>query len=436
MAKRILLVLIALIVIGAVGFFALAWKPAIAPVDPPAAASFEAPLVARGEQLAGAGNCASCHTAPGGAAYAGGLAMETGFGTVYSTNITPDAETGIGRWSREAFVRAMREGVARDGSHLLPAFPYDHFTKVRDEDLDALYAYFMTRAAISAGAPANTIPFPLNIRLLQAGWKLLFFDLHKGVYEARADKSEAWNRGAYLAEGLGHCGACHTPRNSLGAEKRHLAYAGASIKGWWAPALNAASTSPMPWTQDDLYAYLRTGGSTLHGVAAGTMSDVVHVGLAKLPDEDVRAVALYFADLNGSAARTAASAEALTQAMARSRADASEEIDAGAALYRAACSSCHYNGGAQPLAPRPELALSSTVTGPDPSNFIHIVLHGIGDGEGLPGLYMPGFAASLSDADIANLAAYLRRSRSDQPAWNALPSTVAKLRTQPAGAEQ
>ena len=299
MIKRILMGLLAVLLVGCVG---IGRQPAVAPVSPPAAASFAPTLVALGAQLAAAGNCAGCHTVEGGQPFAGGLGLETGFGLAYSTNITPDPQTGIGNWSEQAFTRAMREGVARDGSHLLPAFPYTHYTKLTDGDVKALYAFFMIRPAVVAPARVNTIKFPFNVRALQAGWKLLFFD--RGVYQNVSGKSEAWNRGAYLAEGLTHCAACHTPRNRLGAEQRNAAYAGAPFDGWLAPPLNAANPAPMPWTQRDLYDYLRTGESEAHGVAAGAMASVVHNGLAKLSDTDVQALAIYFADGNGSAETT------------------------------------------------------------------------------------------------------------------------------------
>jgi len=227
--KRLLIGLAVVLALGLLGFAAIAWKPAIAPIVPPAAAAFAPDMVARGEVLAGAGYCATCHTAKGGAPYAGGYPMVTSFGTIYSTNITPDPETGIGAWSKDAFRRAMHEGVARDGSHLFPAFPYDHFSKLTDGDVEALYAYMMTREPVRASAPANTIPFPLNIRALQAGWKLLFVRL--GRFEPDAGRGPEWNRGAYLAEGISHCGACHTPRNLLGAEDHSRDYAGAAIDG-------------------------------------------------------------------------------------------------------------------------------------------------------------------------------------------------------------
>ena len=187
MIKRWVLALILVMSLGLAGFSGLAWRSSISPTIPPVASSFEPNLVAQGEKLAGAGDCATCHTVKGGAPFAGGLGIQSAFGTIFSTNITPDRETGIGLWSEVAFRRALHEGVARDGAHLFPAFPFDHFTKVSDADVAALYAYFMTRAPVSAVIPANTLPFPLNIRALQEGWKLLFF--RSGELSARPDRS-------------------------------------------------------------------------------------------------------------------------------------------------------------------------------------------------------------------------------------------------------
>jgi mono/diheme cytochrome c family protein len=424
------------IVIGAVSlgiacllvFLGLAWRPAIAAIDPPAKSNFPDDLIAKGKVLAGAGYCAVCHTRAGGQPFAGGSGLKTPFGTVYSTNITPDPETGIGRWSLEAFTRAMREGVSRDGSHLLPVFPYDHFTKVSDDDLKALYAYIMTIPPARAVAPANTIPFPLNIRLLQEGWKLLFFK--GGPFQPDPSKNAEWNRGAYLASGLSHCGGCHTPRNLLGAEESGDAYAGAVIDNWIAPALTDANPSPVPWTESELFSYLRSGLSPLHGVTAGPMSPVVHTGLSALPDSDIRAVAIYFADLDHAASRTAAIDATVKEALARSRLGSATEYDPDAGLYAGACVACHYNAGPAPLAARPELGLNSALTLPEPTNFIHVVLDGIGIAEGGPGLVMPGYAAALSDSDIGRLAAYLRRTRTDKPAWTEIEQKITAARAQ------
>ena len=421
MIKRILIGVVVLLV----GCASLSWRPAVAPITPPAADSFAPTLVAIGAQLAAAGNCAGCHSVPGGPAYGGGLALETGFGMAYSSNISPEPQTGIGNWSLAAFDRAMREGVARDGSQLLPVFPYTHFTKLSDGDVAALYAFFMTRPAVVAADRANTIRFPFNVRALQAGWKLLFFD--RGTYQNVDAKSAEWNRGAYLAEGITHCAACHTPRNRFGAEQAHAAYAGAPFEGWLAPPLTAANPAPLAWTQQDLYDYLRSGESERHGVAAGTMATVVHSGLAKLTDSDVQALATYFADLNGAASRADAASAALALAGSRRLVDIGHETELGANLYLAACASCHYSAAAKPPAVRGSLALSTALTSDDPSNFIQTVMHGVG-GAGMPGPYMPGFASALTDADIAELANYLRRTRSDLAPWASLPAAIAARR--------
>jgi mono/diheme cytochrome c family protein len=431
--KRIVIGLAGVAIVGLMGFSALAWRPAIAPIDPPAAASFPTELIAKGQALAGAGYCAVCHTRQGGEPFAGGYGLRTPFGTIFSTNLTPEPETGIGRWSLEAFTRAMNEGVDRNGSHLFPAFPYDHFTKVSDDDVQALYAYLMTRPPVRAPAQANTIPFPLNVRALQEGWKILFF--RSGRYQPDPSQSAEWNRGAYLAEGLSHCGGCHTPRNGLGAERVKDAYAGAVIDDWDAPALTDANPSPAPWTQSELFSYLRSGVSPLHGVSAGPMSPVVHAGLAALPDSDIRAQAIYFADIDHAAAREPVVEAALKTALATSPLGSTQEYDPDARLYVAACIACHYNAGPIPLAARPELALNSALTLPEPSNFIHVVLDGIDVRQGGPGLVMPGYAAALTDTDIARLAAYLRRTRTDRPPWSDVEQKVAAVRQQAAASE-
>ena len=425
--KRLAIILGVLGVIAVAAVFALAARPEIAAVPPVLSASFSPDLVARGAVLAGAGYCATCHTRPGGAAFAGGAGLKTGFGTVYPTNITPDVQTGIGNWSLAAFTRAMHQGVARDGSHLFPAFPYDHFTKVSDADVAAIYAYIMTRPAVRATPPANTIPFPLNVRAFQSVWKLLFF--REGRFEPHIARSAEWNRGAYLATGLGHCGGCHTPRNLLGAEKPDAANMGAAIDGWIAPSLTSTNPAPVAWSHDELFTYLRTGATALHGSAAGPMSPVVHDGLAALPDADVHALAGYFAEGNASAARSGDGAVQWAKAVA----PAPRSVDPDARLYAAACGSCHYNAGAMPSLVRPELALNSALYLSEPTNLIQVMLHGVGVREGTPGLIMPGYGRGFGDADIARLAAYLRRTRTPLPPWTDLAVKVAAVRKESAG---
>ena len=425
MLRKLLIWFVSLGILGLLGFGALAWRPAIAPIAPPPPGSFAPEFVAKGEALAGGGYCAECHTAKGGQKFAGGYAMATPFGVIYSTNITPDPKTGIGTWSEAAFTRAMHEGVAQDGSHLFPAFPFDHFTKLSDEDVTAIYAYLMTQPPVSTRAPTNTIPFPFNIRALQEGWKILFF--RSGRFEAAADKSAGWNRGAYLALGLSHCGACHTPRNLLGAEKSGDPYAGALVDNWIAPPLTDANPAPVPWTQDELHSYLRNGASILHGTAAGPMSPVVH-GLSALPDSDVQAIATYFADIDRAGERSASVDPAVARAMSYAPLDIGQDFDADGRLYAIACGSCHYNSGTAPLAVRPDLALNSAVNLSDPTNLIQVVLRGISAEEGIPGVVMPSFARALSDADIARIAAYLRRTRTNLPPWPDLDKKITTIR--------
>jgi mono/diheme cytochrome c family protein len=423
--KKLLISFVALGFLGLLGFGASAWRPAIAPITPPPPGSFVPELIAKGEALAAGGYCAECHTAKGGQKFAGGYAMATPFGVIYSTNITPDSETGIGTWSEAAFARAMHEGVAQDGSHLFPAFPFDHFTKVSDDDVRAIYTYLMTLPPVWAPALANAIPFPLNIRAFQEGWKILFF--RSGRFEPVAGKSAAWNRGAYLALGLSHCGACHTPRNLLGAEKADDPYAGAVVDNWIAPPLTAANPAPVPWTQEELLSYLRNGVSVLHGTAVGPMSPVVH-GLSALPESDVQAIATYFADIDHAGDRSASVDPAVARAMSYAPLGTGQDFDADARLYTAACASCHYNSGQAPLAVRPDLALNSAVNLSDPNNLIEVVLHGISASEGIPGVVMPSFARALSDADIARIAAYLRRTRTNLPPWPDLDKKIAAIR--------
>ena len=265
------------------------WRPPIAPIEPPAPASFDAALVRRGAQLAAVGNCAGCHTARGGLPYAGGVPLETPFGTVHGTNITPDAQSGIGGWSEAAFRRAMREGVARHGARLYPVFPFTHFSRVSDEELHALYAFLMTREPVQAKTPSNRLQFPFNVRPLLAGWSRLYLDRTPLRPEARM--SAEWNRGAYLVRSLGHCSSCHTPRDALGGEESQRYLDGGEAEGWRAPALNARSPSPLPWTAEQLESYLRTGLAPDHAIAAGPMREVVE-GLARAAPADVRAIAV------------------------------------------------------------------------------------------------------------------------------------------------
>jgi mono/diheme cytochrome c family protein len=418
-------VIAALAIGGAGTAFAVAWRPAIDAIDPPAQQSFAPDLIKRGRELAAIGNCNDCHTVRGAKNFAGGLPVPTQFGTIYSSNITPDAETGIGRWSEAAFARAMRSGVDRQGRHLYPTFPYDHFTNVSDEDDRALYAYLMTREAAHAAARENQLSFPFNQRVVVAGWKLLF--LHRGTYQPNNTKSAEWNRGAYLVEGLAHCGACHTPRNALGAERASASFAGGDVDNWHAYALNAQSPSPVPWDAAALYAYLHRGWHPDHGTARGPMAEVVS-NLSQVTPSDVRAIAIYMADVFGPSPPDRRREGEAVLAQANSVPPGAAQADLqGAAIYAAACATCHESGRPPPYGGI-NLGLSSAISGPDPRNLANIVLSGVRPVEGERSPIMPGFASSMSDAQIALMLNYLRSRFGHQPAWTDVEKTVADAR--------
>jgi mono/diheme cytochrome c family protein len=408
---------------------------------PPAAPAYDVAQIARGASLAALGNCSACHTAPGGRAFAGGRALQTPFGTIHSTNITPDPATGIGQWSKTDFRRAMHDGVDAGGRDLYPAFPYDHFTLVTDEDVDALYAFVMTRDPVRATAPRNALMFPANIRPLLGVWKRLYFT--PGRFVADPARGATWNRGAYLVEGLAHCGACHTPRNAAGAEKRGAALTGGDADGWHAPGLGAASPAPAPWSFDQLVIYLRSGFDRDHGVAAGPMKPVVE-NLASVPEADVRAIATYLTEAAASnAVTTAAASDVSTRAGAREfdvlggggadhAHDASPSVvtsdDAGAAIFAGACATCHFAGDALPAFKPVPLALATTINADDPRNAIRIVVEGIQPRPGESGAQMPGFAGELTEAQTVAVVDYLRRRFSDRPRWAGVGDSVRRIR--------
>jgi mono/diheme cytochrome c family protein len=413
------------LVIGAAAAFAVAWRPAIAAIDPPAPGAFDPALIKRGRDLAAIGNCNDCHTVRGGQNFAGGLPVPTPFGTIYSSNITPDAETGIGRWPEAAFRRAMRSGVDRDGQHLYPTFPYDHFTNVSDEDDQALYAYLMTRQPVHASPRENQLSFPLDYRPVIAGWKLLF--LRRETYQPDSTKSAEWNRGAYLVEGLAHCGACHTPRNALGAERSTAQFAGGDVDNWHAYALNDHSHAPVPWDADALFAYLREGWHRDHGTARGPMAEVVS-NLSSVPDSDVRAIAVYMAGVFGVPTPNRKRWGEVAQAQAKTPwVPSSQDSTAGASIYAAACASCHESGRALPYGGI-NLTLSTAISSPDPRNAANIVLSGVAAVEGERSPIMPGFAASMNDEQVSALLNYLRARFSSQPPWTGIEKAVETAR--------
>lgn len=392
---------------------ALVWKPALPPVPPPAAANFNRAMVLRGQALAHLGNCGICHTAPGGRPFAGGKPLHTPFGTIFATNITPDAETGIGRWSSKAFRRAMREGISRDGSLLYPAFPYDHFTHTTESELDALYAFFMTRPPVRTQMPANSVAWPFGYRPLLAAWNLLYL---------RKEAINDAERGRYLAEGLAHCGACHTPRDRWGAEMSDRAYDGAWVEGWYAPALNANSPAVRPWTSGELFGYLRTGRGDAHAAAAGPMREVTRE-LASATEADVRALAAYFAGLMADApAAKAATARPDKQSLA------DRTHPEGAILFAGACAACHDAGAPMMQQGRPPLAWGTPLHEDTPHDTLHVIVRGLAPSAGRAGPLMPGFGSDFTDRQLAEIAAYLRTRYTDLPPWQDLEQAVSDVR--------
>lgn len=403
---------------------ALPWRTEIPPTKPDLAI-YSDQAIERGRLIAAAGDCVVCHTAPGGTTNAGGLAMTTPFGTIFSTNITPDEETGIGLWSFAAFDRAMREGVSRDGKHLYPAFPYTSFSKLSEGDMQALYAYLMVQPPVKSQPPATQLDFPYNVRPMMAYWNLLFHSNEPYVYNKA--QSPLWNRGAYLVQGPGHCMACHSPRNAFGAEKKGAAdfLSGGLVHDWYAPALNGTAISALPWTQKDLFDYLRTGFSERHGVAAGPMAPVIQ-NLQALPDTDIEAMAVYLDSLKQGVTSTAVNQTAEIvheqQVFALS----------GKNIYEGACAACHDNAaGTQMFGVKVNLGLNSNVTAGSPDNLIRIILEGIDNPASADLGYMPGFVNELNDQQIADLLIYLRQQyAAKHTPWTDLPERIQKVREQ------
>jgi mono/diheme cytochrome c family protein len=410
----------------------------IDPVAPASRASFDPAAIRRGAELAAIGNCTGCHTARDGKPYAGGVALATPFGTIYSTNVTPDLQTGIGAWSPAAFVRAMREGVARDGRRLYPAFPYDHFTKVTEPDLEALYAYLMTRDPVLGENRHNALRFPFNFRPLLAIWNALYLDTTP--WRPDPAQSAQWNRGAYLVQSLGHCSSCHTPRNALGAEDRHDRLGGGDAEGWYSPALSDKSPSPLPWSVEQLTTYLRNGVAADHAVAGGPMQGVVHE-LSRVNEEDVQAMAVYLLSTLGPSTierdaraqesqRRARQGPLAAQPLAPSATpDDAAQMALGASVYQGACASCHDMGRKTSSSGALQLPLAVAVHDPDPRSLIRIIRDGIQPADGEPGRWMPGYGDALTDEQIAALVAYLRRAATHEPAWTDVARRVQEART-------
>jgi len=358
--------------------------------------------IERGRYLVNAGDCASCHTAEGGKPYAGGLAVPTPFGTIYSTNITPDPATGIGKWSEQDFYNAMHDGIRRDGKHLYPAFPYPWFTKVSRADVHAIKAFLDTVTPVRQQNKPTELPWPLSVREVMAGWNKLYF--HEGAFKPDPKKSEQWNRGAYLVEGLGHCGACHTDTNLLGAPKTADKLKGGDFgEHWYAPGLTSNLRDGLGgWSAAEIVEYLKTGANA-KSAAGGPMAEVVKNSTQYLSDVDLNAIAVYLKDVPAEQARAAAKATDIDkQAWSR-----------GEALYVDNCTGCHMENGAGIAQIFPSLKGSSAVQAKLPDTVTHILLAGAKTAAtpGKPtGFAMPAFARKLDDKEVADLVNYIRNA--------------------------
>lgn len=385
--------------------------------------------IAKGRYLAIAGNCASCHSAPGGAFMAGGLAFETPFGRIYSTNITPDPQTGIGRWSDRDFLNSMRHGVRPDGQHLYPVFPYTAFSKVTDEDVAAIYAYLMSLPAVQSGDYANDLPFPFNMRGLMAFWKALFFE--PGAYVADQGRSDTWNRGAYLVEALAHCSACHSPRNRLGAERSALAMSGGEYldrvgnegvhRTWSAPNLTASDSGLGNWSSQDLADYLE-GARNDFLESFGPMNEVIMNSTRHLRSEDITAMATYLKSLPAIDPPAAEAPEAVT-------------FGRGRTIYNLHCGTCHLPTGEGDPEMAPRLNRGSLVVlAENPASMINAILYGPEAPQ--PPLEprwrepMKEFQYLLDDEELAALATFIRHSW-DNASGSVTPAQVARQRTAP-----
>lgn len=361
--------------------------------------------IARGAYLVRVGDCMACHTRRGGAEYAGGRAIPTPFGIFHSPNITPDDETGIGRWTADDFWHALHDGKSKDGSLLYPSFPYTNYTKLVRADTDAMYAYLRSLPPVQAPRREHELHFPYRHRLLLVGWRALFF--RPGVYQPEAQQDEDWNRGAYLVQGLGHCSACHEARNALGAVQSRDNPAGGLVLNWYAPALSSPQEAGVQdWPLEEIERLLRHGISA-RGSTLGPMAEVVYESLQHLSDADLSAMALYLKSLPVSPPPAAKGAmRVVDRDLVRSR-------QTGAQLYGQHCASCHGDRGEGLPPAAPALAGNRALTMDSAVNPIRVLLFG-GYPPGTAGnprpFGMPPFSDELNDQQIADLLTYLRSS--------------------------
>lgn len=369
----------------------------------------DASLVERGEYLTRAADCVVCHTTKDGVPFAGGRAFVLPFGTLYSTNITPDADTGIGRYTDGNFLDAVHKGIGRAGTKLYPAMPYTSYTAMSDADALAIKAYLFTLAPVHAPARANTLSFPFDQRALMGVWAVLFNPDRR--FEPHIDRTPEWNRGAYLVEALGHCGECHTPRNPAFALDHRHKFAGAIQAGWRAYNITANPASGVgAWSDADLAGYLAVGHADGHSTASGPMGEAVDASLSHLRPTDIAAMVTYLRSVSPLATadlkrpRLDPAPDAYAQDTEGESANAPESH--GAAVYAGACAGCHGWTGVSPVLPWATLTGTRAVNDPTATNVAQVILRGA-QRHGVDGAVMPGFGAAYSDAEVASLANYV-----------------------------
>jgi mono/diheme cytochrome c family protein len=372
-------------------------------------------LVARGSYLAKAADCMPCHTSVRDKPFAGGLRLNTPFGAIYSPNVTPDRETGIGAWTFEQFKGAVHAGIRADGMYLYPAMPFDAFTEITEDDLKALWAYFRSLTPVKQRNRENELTFPFSIREGMLAWRLLYF--RERFFQPNPGKSAQWNRGAYLVDALGHCGDCHTPRNFMGATIASRRFEGATIDRWYAPNITAeALAKTNHWDKTQLIAFLKRGAAN-NSTVLGPMQEVVHDSLSFLTSSDLDAVATYLLDVTSAKAPPAPAAKKLP---------AETERSAGK-LYADNCASCHQANGQGIVGSIPPLAGNPAVVAAKPFDALSAVLQGIPARDGMPA--MPSFGGSMDDRSVADVVNYVRTNWGNTAAPNATPKLVAAWRT-------
>lgn len=357
-------------------------------------------LIARGEYLTKAADCAACHSVPGGAPFGGGLSFKLPFGTIYSTNITADRETGIGTWSDDDFVRALHQGIAKDGTHLYPAFPYTSYTGMTRDDAVAIKAYLFSLTPARAPAHANDLSFPFNQRWTLALWNLAFLHAQRFHYDAQLSAQE--NRGLYLATALGHCGECHTPRNAGFAMKESAQLSGTIVNGWRAYDITSNKRSGIgSWSDAQLVEYLRTGHTDGHGSATGPMGEVVANSLQFLSPEDLKAIVAYLRAVKPIPDGDGGEDSALGNDGRRS---AGTEDALGQKIFEANCMGCHLMNGEGRQTPYAALSGGHAVRDPRGTNLVEVLLSGADARAVHPLVTMPRFEGGLTDDELAALA--------------------------------